>query len=251
MPEEAAGANDAEGSVPAQTTWHWTRSNLAFVAGVLPIAIAAVRLLAYSAGDGALLLALVQTLNVTALVFGSILPSLGVIVVYAAWALILSPASVPSVSPKARGPVINALAVATLVLLWSTTFMTIGVGAVMIGFALATRWLDRRLAKRRLKDWRGFGDPIALFSIMVLLLMSADPMWLPTESVEFRDGTKVTAVVLDASQDWATLVRVDDRQVLRLPARDLVARSVCNTTDYRSVGQVFLHFTPQPKCPKG
>jgi len=226
--------------------------NVGLLLGVLPLLLAALRVLLWARGDQALLTTLVQTLNVQAVLLGSLAPVVALGIASAAFALIADPATWGPLKRWAvrldSWVVIVAIPLILAMLAITKTSVLVGV-ALLLGAGLTARAVGRRWGRTRGKapgKWTENGWALAV--LYLLGWLATAPMWLPAEVVTLRDDTSTTAYVLSNGDGWATLL-TSDRSVLRIPSDQVASRVVCNEDGGRSLLEVFTSTNAIPECP--
>jgi hypothetical protein len=68
---------------------------------------------------------------------------------------------------------------------------------------------------------------IAIVAGLGLLTAFASDLWLPPEAVSLKDGSTFTAYVLNDGGQWTTLLRENDRTILKEKPTDVIERSLC------------------------
>ncbi len=223
---------------------------------VLPIAVAALRILLYSGGDPVLMKVLVDTLDIPTLILGTLLPLLPALLWLPLQPLILD-ASLARQLLGGKSRTLWIILVLVLVLIylligpWPSTIEMLRncvIGAAT-GAAIAYCWYvfkERRAGHRWLTALRvrlgwGVAPPVGrpihvlIIPLVVLAAVFAMPlgMWLPLERVT-TGSTPVLAYVLQNENDWATLME-EDKTVLRVPATSITERAICDQGEYESL----------------
>lgn len=225
--------------------------NLGLLIGVLPLLLAALRVLLWARGDQAVLATLVQTLNVQAIILGSLAPVVALGTAFAAFALMADPATWNPIRRWVKRldswvPIVAIpLSLAILVITKIAVLVSI---ATLLGIAVAARAIDRRRGRRRGRapaKWTENGWALAVG--YVLWWLATAPMWLPAEVVTLSSGTSTTAYVLSSGEGWTTLL-TDDRSVLRVRSDQVTGRAVCNESGGRSLLQVVTTTEAVSQC---
>lgn len=211
------------------------RASTALVIALFPITAAAVRIWIYSGGDTALFLVLLQTVNIAAVLIGTmvlIIPSLITIVAIMA---LLNPAARRWAHEVLAGHrlVFDLLMPAALLIIGYTVSWTVFVtlaslGLIALLFFLARRaWRKnhRNTASRRRVDKSDAIIPI--FSGLLVFLITPSNMWLPLEQITTVQHKQQTVYVLESTTEWTTVLTVD-RQVEIVKTREVQKREVCN-----------------------
>jgi hypothetical protein len=228
------------------------------LAAVLPIGLAALRIVVYSGGDPTLMRVLIQTLNITTLLLGTVLPVLPMLFLLALQPLIadmsLARTLVSRGASRRRWWLLLILVLPVLYLLvgpWPTTLRTFGYGAGALALGVIVVWIiGVHRARRSHAPWRqalkvrvtfaklppvGRSSHVFLAPVFVVAVVLFMPQgsWLPLESIQV-DQKQVDGYVLQIEDWWATLL-TKDRVVERYPADLVTDRQVCDQGNYRSL----------------
>jgi hypothetical protein len=220
----ATGGNKRPGWLPSDG-WLW---------GLAPILFAALRVLVVSRGDTETLRALVQNLNVTALVLATILP-FGALVSLVTTVSVFMRWRLPGVQPGKGGPFLFLvlMAITGILLLfampvWQMIAAVSAVGAVVLFFVLA-----KLAAARRQKSGKdGVGKPVLILLVGALLAPIVGPviylfgwsgMWLPQERITVGSTYMTPAYVLSSDQRWTSYMD-EHRKVHLVPTPDITRR---------------------------
>lgn len=228
------------------------RRNLSVLLAAAPIAVATARVVGFSRGDQALLTTLLQTLDVPAVLIGSLIPAAVIVLGITIYAAIGDPRVSRALLRGWRGlsPLTETgIAAALLLLVYVSDLQTLGATVGLLVLAGAIRALLTRRARSRGRSWVGFGgDTVAVVAALLLPVLMNASMWLPSERVRLADGLQEQVYVLAVDGPWTTLLRTKDRRIIRLPSADVTEREVCNTTQVRALAQEFGTGSPQPQC---
>ena len=211
-----------------------------WVWGLAPVVFAALRVLVVSHGDPETLRALVQNLNVSALVLATVLPFGAVISVgFVIFLVVRLRADSESIK---GGPFLLVLTVViTLFLLVYAMPMWHVVGAaVFIGIfgiiALIVIGANSRAQKRNENGAPSVGVMLMVFLAIVAVLFSpiiyllvGSGMWLPKERVTLAD-ISVSPVYFLSSDDHWTSYMDEDRKVHLVPTPDIVSRDAVGSS---------------------
>jgi hypothetical protein len=239
-------------TAPPQAPESWLGKNVVFVLTALPFLIAAARVVLFAGGDQALLTTLLQTINVPAIILGSVVPAGLLILMFAAYLAIADPKVWPAMVALARrSPAVAVYVLPPLLIVIVAMSSYDAALAIAAGLGLAglARLLWTRWSRKRGKTWRGWVEDSTAFTVFLVVgLLTAGPMWLPSESVTTSDGAARMGYVLSADGEWTTVL-TNDRVVLRLASSDVVAREVCNESHPATLMQWMFHWQPQRACP--
>ena len=148
-----------------------------------------------------------------------------------------------------------------LVLPWPLLVLLGAITAVRaaISFGLRRRHEIQTAAERRRQ--RGY---YLLAGFITLLFLADTDMWLPSETIELKDGAVVVGYVLEEpsnSTAWLEVLTEHERGIVHLRQVDIDERSACRHTiagfqpeKYGSVLQLAIHedfHLPEPDCPEG
>lgn len=241
---------------------------------VLPVAMAALRIVLFSGGDPVLMRVLVETLDVPTLLLGTLLPLLPILFWLALQPLImdapLTRQLIQRNAPNRNWWLVLVIALPVLYLLlgpWPNTLETIlwlcgafALGALTV-WALGV-WLWRRAGHPWGKSLRsarvtlasnpvGSVAHVLLVPALLVVFIFAMPkaFWLPLESIT-ADGSGLTGYVLQSEDGWTT-VMTEDRAIERYPAAAVTSRTVCDQGEYESLitiisGGTAAHSSPCP-----
>lgn len=241
---------------------------------VVPIVLAAARIVLYSGGDPVLMRVLIETLNVTTLLLGTILPMLPLLFWLALQPLIADASLTRQLLTK-RAPsrnwwlllLIAFPALYVLVGPWPDSLRGLAYLAGALALGACTVWVFGVLRERRRgARWRhalrvrltwgrgpvtGDAAHVLIVPVVLLLVIFAVPrgFWLPLESVTV-DSQEVRGYVLQVEDGWATVL-TEDRGVERYPAASMTARDICDQGEYESLITVIAGGTAPPAsgCP--
>ncbi|TPX05551.1 hypothetical protein FJ656_05920 [Schumannella luteola] len=206
----------------------------ALLIAIVPLAAAAVRIWMYSGGDTSLFLVLLRTLDIPAVLVGTMVSLVPALVGVAVVVLVTdSKARVRALRTIARHPGATSIAVpiAALVLLYTTSW-TLLLGLLALAAALLGLAFGWRAAKRRwprIAEGRAGPDSMAtVMAVVIGVLISPKNMWLPIEQIELADSPSVVAYVLQADSDWTTLL-TDERAVAIVPSSLVLSRTICSS----------------------
>jgi len=225
--------------------------HIGLILGVTPVFVAGLRIVLYAGGDHALLTTLLQTLNVPAILLGTLVPSSLLVAALLVYALIADNGlwaplgrQVRSMSPWTLRIAFPLIAVVALVSELTTVLFVLA-GLTIAG--LVRWWGVRRVRRlgRASKPW--IEDGMTLVALFLPFILADAPMWLPAENVELSDEPSRTVFVLSVSDEWATLL-TPDRQLLRVPSEDMESRTVCNFAESRSLLQLLDKRQPHAQC---
>jgi hypothetical protein len=239
----------------------------ALLIALLPVTVAAVRIVLYSGGDPTLMRVLIETLDVTTLLLGTLLPIFPVALWLAFQPLLtdlpLARKLLTQKHPYRNWWLILIVALPVLYVLvgpWPTALTTLGwvVGAAAVG-ALSGWIIGVIRTHASGRTWRDslrvrltWGDPVGSVSrllivpIVMIAVIFAVPrgFWLPLESVTAEDN-QVTGYVLQTEDGWTT-VMTEDRAVHRYPADAVTARTICDQGEYTSLITLIAGGSPPP-----
>lgn len=229
----------------------------ALLIALLPVTVAAVRIVLYSGGDPTLMRVLIETLDVTTLLLGTLLPmfplALWVVVQPLIMDLPLARKLLTQKHPYRIWWLVLIIALPVLYVLvgpWPDALRTIGWVAIGLLIGTLALWIVGVVQTRASgRTWRasfrvrvGIGTTplngmkpllIAPIVLAVAILVIPRGFWLPLESVT-TDSGQITGYVLQTENDWAT-VMTEDRAILRYPADSVEARVVCDQGQYTSL----------------
>jgi hypothetical protein len=137
-----------------------------------------------------------------------------------AWRRIARRAERSTATPIKTQAFFGAIAVA--VVAWQAVVMVIALAA---GFGYMDRWWEQ---KRGIgpEPWTGSGT--AAFGLFILLFIIAPTVWLPTEVISTDDlKDPVVGYVLATEDGWTSVLRDEDRSVLRFKSQTVTDRVIC------------------------
>lgn len=235
---------------PAEQPRSWLRSNALAVAALVPIAVAAARIAVFSGGEPALLAALVQSIDVPAVVLSSIVPAAGLMTGFFAFVTIANAEVSPHVLRAVRSAsgFANAVVAFTLILIvYLSSLDQLAAIAAMIALGILYRLVSDRIDKKRGRSIPA-DVPAIVAGFAFTVLFTAAP-WMPTEAVQLEDDTIQVAYVVSSGSGWTTLVDAETKQVSRIDDDDVIARTVCSEPRPRSLARVMGSVGSPPPCP--
>ena len=245
---KSASAPTSGSLSPAVTQRRWIASNAIALAASVPVVFAAARLIAFSGGDTALLSTLVQTLDVPAVLIGSVAPALAWAMGFVLFIVIAN----RHITPVARRWLSQANPLARFALfLWfmlaafATPWPAVSTLLLLPVAGWLYRWVTGRWDRRR-----GYvpADVVAVVASMLLTLLATPVAWMPAEVVTYADDRTETVYVVQDSNGWVTTISVETHGVDRTPSSELVSRRVCNSAASRSLLALLSGLDPQPSC---
>lgn len=240
----------------------------ALLIALLPVTAAAVRIVLYSGGDPTLMRVLIETLDVTTLLLGTLLPMFPLALWLVFQPLItdlpLTRKLVTQKHPTRSWWLALIIALPLLYVLigpWPNALRTIGWVAVGLLLGALTLWTVGVLRTRASGGtWRdslrvrltvgttplgGRGHLlIAPLVLVAVILVTPRGFWLPLESIT-TENSQVAGYVLQTENDWTT-VMTEERAIFRYPADSITARFVCDQGEYTSLITVIAGGTPPP-----
>lgn len=246
---------EAPAEKPARARWPlWV--DLGVLIAVLPIMFAGIRVLVYSGGDPVILRTLIGTLDVPAVVMGTLLPLIPILVFSFFQFLILdSGRSQWALRGAAKWAAIifGIIAIALYALLGPYPGSPIIIGSLALGlltgqiiYLASTRKARADGSIKRAKDARPdfslrrnvyvWVSPAVLIGVILLLPLG---MWLPSERLDLDDGTSIETYVLRTSSGWMTTIDAD-KIIRQVPADSVEARTVCDQGNAETLALVWL-----------
>jgi hypothetical protein len=227
----------------------WKRNAIALLA-LAPVVIAAARIVGFSRGDPALLAALVQDLNVPAVILGGVVPFLGVVLAFALNVVIANRHITPLAGRwlKGLGPFWSGLLNVTVLLIVVTTPLRDALALVLLpligwGYRVVSGRMDRREGRYIP------ADVTALVAGYVLLFLQTWGPWMSEEALRLDDGSTRSAYVVASVEGWTTLVDADSRHVSRIRSVTILEREVCGSGRGPTLLHVLSGSSVQPPCP--
>lgn len=92
---------------------------------------------------------------------------------------------------------------------------------------------------------------VAVSLIASVRLLGDDP-WIPAERIELARQAQIIGYVVAYDDAWVTVLREEDRRIMRLRPADIVGRTLCRAHDGfsgRSALATLTHLT-KPRYPK-
>jgi hypothetical protein len=187
------------------------RDNLIWILGLVPFALAAIKILLVSGADSEVLRYLVQDLNVVALVLSTTLPLLPILVFWVCigwleWRKTLAPdirAALGWINYPAYifiGPILLTMRLIDFI---------VNV-VLLITFLIARPLMYRRRERRFGADQAGRGPPIrlatpeAVFALFLSYLITATVTWIPAEIISVKGEDPIAGYVLSSNDQWTT-----------------------------------------------
>lgn len=255
---------------PSRSRPRWI--DVGVLLAVIPVLLAAARVLLFSGGDPALFRVLVQTLNVPTVLLGtaiSILPVVALLPIFmfasepsalrhfarASWfSYAFFAYAVVALAAIALGPWpwmgwLTLIVFAASVGFWLMRRLRHGVKAYRRGLTLksALRAPHPMIVRPPTEAWKSSAwVPV---SVVVLTLVSLQSMWLPLERIDLASGTRLTGFVLEDQAEWTTFL-TDERSVLRIATDQVEARTVCDQGEFSSLVMGWAKSDPEdpPRC---
>lgn len=200
---------------------------------LVPVFLAALRVLTFSRGDRTLAALITSTLNVRAIVSYSLVSVLPVLLLCAGFYILLHyPLRFADTADLGLQPAVFFVgAVSTLL---GLLFLEIAYILPIIGLGLLislVRLCRTRSGRSALTGAREFfgGSGVAwlLAGIIVVITVVSTQSWLPLEVVKTRDSPPQTSYVLDNSGGFLTTLTWPDFIVRRVPTVEIMGREVC------------------------
>ncbi|TQJ30132.1 hypothetical protein [Microbacterium sp. SLBN-146] len=266
VPDPIRESDPAQAKV-ARSRW----LDVGVLVAVLPVAMAALRIVLYSGGDPVLMRVLIETLDVPTLLLGTLLPLLPLLFWLALQPLItdapLTRQLLRRTAPNRNWWLVLIIALPLLYVLvgpWPDTIETIlwfggalALGALTVWGVGVFRW------RRAGHPWRtalrvrvtiasqplGSVTHLLLVSVVLIVVIFAMPrgFWLPLESIT-ADGADLTGYVLQSEDGWTT-VMTEGRAIERFPAASVTSRTVCDQGEYESLITVLVGGTAPLSSP--
>ncbi|MGX5770486.1 hypothetical protein ACWKWN_07005 [Microbacterium trichothecenolyticum] len=239
---------------------------------VIPILLAAARVLLFSGGDPALFRVLVQTLNVPTVLLGTAITILPIVALLPLFMFASEPSALRHFAKApwfsfAFGAYFVVVIAAVILGPWPSMGWTVLFGvALFLAF-----WLARRLRNAVRAYRRGLTARSALMAglpmvvrpptdawksstwgpvvVVLLALAGLQSMWLPSERLLLSDGTELTAFVLEEKTEWTTVL-TEERVVLRIETSQVDTRTVCEQGEFSSLLMTWAKSAPvdAPSC---
>lgn len=247
--EDAAQRPTSPPDAPGGFRWSEHRAaQMGLIVTIAPIGIAALRLYVVSGGDDVILKSLAATLSIQAMILGTYLVMLPVIVVAASWmAADWVVGSDANLSPAIKIFAMLSLLTASALLI-PPPFLVLYLLSVMFflfrvrrsSFEGSRHWavLRRNSCEahrdpRRPRAVREIGPvatvtPYILMWVLALIFIFGTGMWLPAQAVLLRGQSyPSTAYVLNQSDGQTTLLFKDPATVRTVPTAEIEARPTC------------------------
>lgn len=206
-----------------------------WVWGLAPVLFAALKVLVVSHGDPEALRALVQDLNVTALVLATVLPFGAVIAALATLTIVMRARTSGGQSPSSGPVLVVALLITTIgLLVWATPVWQFGAVIGFVAVAVLLYFGFRRIGQwaQRTRPNGVPGMPVIVSVLVVILALLAGPfvyliggsgMWLPQERITVLGKTTSTVYVLSSDDRW-TRYMDEGRKVHLVSTADITGR---------------------------
>ena len=250
--------------IPWDSPTDFVREHALWILGLVPLALAAIKILVVSSGDPQVFNYLIRNLNVVQLVLSIGLPLLPlaglwlVITYYDKTLSTLRPERAEAsfwLTQLVVGGGIAALLTMTL------TFAVTTVGLVLL--VLGARLISKLIHKRRLaaladdesppqlRTWRF--APLSFVAVLFIqLLFNSSSSWISNEIVSFQDTnnhpTQKVAQVIEVAEPW-TILLVKPTQIRIIETKKIVSREPCATSTSiwsRTVGSLLNKLSPSP-----
>jgi hypothetical protein len=212
--------------------------------GLAAVLFAALRLLVVSRGDTETLRALVQNLNVTALVLATILPFGAMISVVLTLSLFVSRKAPDSQRLKGE-PFLFLFLIAVTALLVVYAMPVWQIGAIVgLALAVAVVILGVKIIAVRAQKTRASGVPKTPVIILVLVTILAvlfspiiyligwSGMWLPKEHITVADTDVSPIYMLSSDERWTSYMD-EERRIHLVPTTDITDRDAVGPSGSR------------------
>ncbi|NOR03233.1 hypothetical protein HGK72_24610 [Mycolicibacterium fortuitum] len=213
---------------------------------LLAIGFVALRILIVSRGDSDTLRALVQNLNVTAIVLATILPLVTTGVVLAFVMAILS-----GVNKKRAGNgsasifgISVTLGPLTIAICWFSMpvkyLILAGILSVILVFVYRGAW--------RSEKFKGMFQALGKLYLIVLgiaalfIVLAQVGVWLPRERLTVGPSKTGTVYVLSSDEEWTKYLDGDTHKVRIVPTKDVKQREIITNSDH------WANLTPSQLC---
>lgn len=204
---------------------------------VVPILFACMRLIVVSRGDAETLRALVQNLNITALVLATILPLGSTVAVWLLFGSFLMAVSKNTKNRGAWGLAFLLLLVATPVLVFcAMTLLHATINAaifVVLIVVLAGLAISQKTRAKLAQRFFTFGTVLSIITVLVapfVIILALSGMWLPTEQITVGGEVHVPVYVLSSDDRW-TVYMDDGHKVHTVPTEDITQRGNLPSSD--------------------
>jgi len=244
------------------TLTEFLREHIVWILGLVPFALAGMRILIISQGNVEVLTALLLDLNVVALVLGTLLP---IVPTLSFWAIVYwferrrrtTRADQSHPSPMASGWIGLAVGLILSAASFFTTLPNIG----LLVFFLVARGLryvrDRRRHGEQFDD--GAHIRLDMLNCVVLAIVgsvvSIYTMWIPTEVINIKGHQPEVEYVLSSDREWTTHLAAYSQGNGRLhidKTSDVESRRPCSQVTrwfQRPIITFTYHPAQSPQCP--
>lgn len=209
--------------------------------GLAPILFAALRVLVVSRGDAETLRALVQNLNVTALVLATVLPFGAVVSVVLTFSLFVGWKSPGNQPPKGQPFLLLLLiAVTGLLVVYAMPMSQIGAGigvvAVIVFIVVCIRFIAVRAQATTSNGVPG--KPVIVLVILSILgvllapfiyLIAGSGVWMPKERITVSGVVMAPVYVLSSDERWTTYMD-DDHKIHVVPTHEISRREAVGSS---------------------
>lgn len=209
--------------------------------GLAPILFAALKVLVVSHGDPETLRALVQNLNVTALVLATVLPFGAVIAALATVTVVMRAKTSGGQAPSSAPLLTVALLITAIGLtVWAMPVWQFGAVVGFVAVVVLLYFGLRRIARwaERTRPNGVPGVPVIMLVLAMILALLAGPfiyliggsgMWLPKERITVSGHAASPVYILSSDERWTSYMD-EGRKVHLVPTADITSRDAVGSS---------------------
>ncbi|WP_157575996.1 hypothetical protein [Mycobacterium sp. GA-2829] len=220
--------------------------HLALWLTIAAIGFVAIRILIVARGDSDIFRALVQNLNVTAIVLATILPLVTTVIWLLFVLLLISAADKARTKNEAAAPgerrTHPSAAVVAYALVFGPPVIAVCWFAMPMKYAVFAGVLSALLVIFYVGSWRGrkfrtffqtIGALVAAFVLIagVYVVIAQVGVWLPRERLSIGNERTGTVYVLSSDQEWTKYLDDQTHKVKIIPTKDVLKREAISDDD--------------------
>lgn len=215
-----------------------SRIDVALFIAVVPIVAAAVRIWLFSGGDVPVFLTLLRTIDIPAVLIGTIVLMIPGLITLAL-AILLTDWKMRDrakawlnnrrwLTPLA--PVVIFVLLYTVS--WAFVISLVGIGLMVAAYVLIRRfwpWGKKHIADvvvARRGDENGPVSLVTFVGVLIAFLIMPTSTWLPLERIDVNNSESRTAYVLESTGEWTTLLTLRHKIEVH-PTNQIKNRAVC------------------------
>jgi hypothetical protein len=237
------GPNSADSTAPVIASNAVRRSHIdtAVLIAIVPVVVAAVRIWLFSGGDTAVFLTLLRTLNIPAVLIGTIIVAVPFVIILMLTILVTDWKARDQAKewlsrrhwPAALIPILFFIFLYTTS--WTILISLATLGAFVGAYTLTRRywpWGRKYIADIMIPRRGDHNGPVSIVTftgVLVVFLIIPTSMWLPLEKIDIDKSESRAAYVLESTQEWTTLL-TSKYKIEVYHTKDIKSRAVCRSS---------------------